>query len=76
LKTILKIAITMAEAIGMILCLCQGVTDREVAEAVARGASTVAEVRRRCGAGAECGSCVVDIETHLERAGHGCPRAA
>lgn len=61
----------------MVLCLCRGVTDREVAEAVQRGASTVAEVRRACGAGMECGTCLADIREHLATTGpRSCPRAA
>ena len=77
MKTILKIGNYRCEAIEMILCLCRGVTDREVAEAVERGASTVAEVRRACGAGTECGTCLVDIREHLDTAGpRTCPRAA
>jgi bacterioferritin-associated ferredoxin len=59
----------------MILCLCRGVSEREVAEVVERGASSVAEVRRQCGAGTDCGSCVADIKAHLEAA-RGCSRAA
>lgn len=59
----------------MILCLCRGVSEREVADAVARGATTVAEVRRQCGAGTDCGSCVAEIKAHLDAAG-ACPRAA
>lgn len=77
MKTILKIGNYRVEAIEMILCLCRGVTDREVAEAVERGASTVAEVRRACGAGMECGTCLADIREHLQTSGsRTCPRAA
>ena len=77
MKTILKIGYYRAEVIEMILCLCRGVSDREVAEAVQSGASTVAEVRRACGAGMECGTCLADIREHLEAAGpRACPRAA
>ncbi|HWP66396.1 MAG TPA: (2Fe-2S)-binding protein [Candidatus Limnocylindria bacterium] len=59
----------------MILCLCQGVSEREVAEAVARGASTLSEVRRACGAGGDCGACVAHIRAQIEAA-RGCSRAA
>ena len=59
----------------MILCLCQGVSQREVVDVVERGASTVAEVRRQCGAGTDCGSCVADIKACLEAA-RACSRAA
>ena len=59
----------------MILCVCRGVSDREVAEAVAQGATSVAEVRRACGAGTDCGSCVADIRAQLDAA-RPCSRAA
>jgi bacterioferritin-associated ferredoxin len=37
----------------------------------------VAEVRRACGAGMECGTCLADIREHLDTAGpRSCPRAA
>jgi len=41
----------------MVVCLCRGVSDREVREVLARGASTLREVGRACGAGVDCGSC-------------------
>jgi bacterioferritin-associated ferredoxin len=59
----------------MILCLCQGVSEREVAEVVERGATTIAEVRLQCGAGTDCGSCLADIKACLDSA-RACSRAA
>lgn len=41
----------------MVVCLCQGVSDRRVREAVADGATTRKKVTRACGAGAGCGAC-------------------
>ena len=42
----------------MILCVCRGVSDREVVEAVRCGARSVDEVTKRCGgAGNACGTC-------------------
>jgi bacterioferritin-associated ferredoxin len=41
----------------MLVCLCRGVSDREVQRAILRGASTLKEVARACGAGLDCGSC-------------------
>jgi bacterioferritin-associated ferredoxin len=41
----------------MLVCVCRGVSDREVREALARGASTLRDVGRACGAGTDCGSC-------------------
>jgi bacterioferritin-associated ferredoxin len=65
LKTIIRIAIKEVEANEMILCLCRGVSEHEVAAVAERGATTVAEVRRQCGAGTECGTCVADIKAIL-----------
>lgn len=41
----------------MYVCLCVGVTNHEVCEVVARGASTSKEVAAACGAGGDCGRC-------------------
>lgn len=41
----------------MLVCVCRGVSDREVREVLARGASTLRDVGRACGAGTDCGSC-------------------
>lgn len=46
----------------MILCLCQGVSDRVVRLAVVNGADSVDAVGDRCGAGTDCGSCRHAIE--------------
>lgn len=42
---------------SMVVCLCQGVSDRQVREVVATGATTRKKVTRACGAGAGCGGC-------------------
>lgn len=41
----------------MIVCLCRGVSDRAVREAVRSGASGAEEVGRLTGAGTDCGCC-------------------
>ena len=41
----------------MIVCLCNGVSDRTVRLAVVNGATSVEAVAARCGAGTDCGSC-------------------
>jgi bacterioferritin-associated ferredoxin len=62
LKTILKFCHTET----VIVCVCRGVSDREVATAVDRGARSVEDVTRRCdGAGTDCGSCRSLIEEQL-----------
>ena len=42
----------------MYVCICNGVTDRQILEAVANGCRSVAELTMRTGAGAGCGSCL------------------
>ncbi len=41
----------------MLVCHCKGLTDRNVRRAVQRGAGSVGEVTRSCGAGGVCGGC-------------------
>jgi bacterioferritin-associated ferredoxin len=61
LKTILKfvtIGVRSFEEAVVILCVCRGVSDREVVEAVRCGARSLDDVTRRCrGAGNACGTC-------------------
>ena len=52
----------------MIACLCRGVSDSEVRSAIAEGARTVADIRRACGAGADCGSCCVTLAAMVRQA--------
>ena len=41
----------------MIVCHCQGVSDRSIRQAVREGACTVRQVARACRAGRMCGGC-------------------
>ena len=42
----------------MYTCICYGVTQAEVEDAITAGACTEDEVGDRCGAGTGCGSCL------------------
>lgn len=42
----------------MYVCICNGVTDRQIREAAEAGCASVAELTMRTGAGATCGSCL------------------
>ena len=42
----------------MLVCHCNGVSDRTIRKVVRSGAETPAQVARACGAGAGCGGCV------------------
>lgn len=62
----------------MILCHCAAVTDRTIASLIDEGATSVAEIIRRCGAGRCCASCREEIAAMLpsprpaaDRAGRG-----
>jgi bacterioferritin-associated ferredoxin len=41
----------------MYVCLCMGVSDQEIHEAIGAGACSVPEVMQCTGAGTRCGSC-------------------
>ena len=41
----------------MYVCLCNAVTDREIAEAVDQGAEHVGHLEERCNVGTGCGCC-------------------
>jgi bacterioferritin-associated ferredoxin len=51
---------------AMILCLCEGVSDRTIRAVARDGADSVREVGRRCGAGTGCGMCRRDIRAVLD----------
>ena len=59
----------------MIVCVCRGVSEREIAEAIREGACSIDDVGRSCaGAGRDCGTCRPLIEDQL--AGRQTDRAA
>jgi len=41
----------------MYVCVCRGITDRDIREAINAGASSVADVAQMLGAGTGCGGC-------------------
>lgn len=45
----------------MWVCHCRAVTDREINDAIANGASDEFDVAAACGAGTKCGSCVDEV---------------
>ena len=50
----------------MYVCICNGVTDRQIREAAASGVRSVAELTMRTGCGANCGSCLETATAILE----------
>jgi bacterioferritin-associated ferredoxin len=57
---------------AMYVCLCRGVSDRKVRKAIARGAATVEDLARTCGAGSGCGGCRPELQAMLRDARGGC----
>jgi bacterioferritin-associated ferredoxin len=56
---------TERDGVTVIICICEGVTDREVRERVRRGAVSLDALQQRCGAGGDCGSCRADLRRIL-----------
>jgi len=57
----------------MIICLCKGISDKHVREAIGRGAQTVEDVADDCGAGTGCGTCHGMLEMMLADDGSATP---
>lgn len=55
----------------MIVCICHGVNEREVRETITAGCSSAESIRKQCGAGDSCGSCMETLrEILLDRRAH------
>ena len=52
----------------MYVCLCNGVTERQIREVAAAGCRTVPELTMRTGCGATCGSCLDMAQALLDEA--------
>lgn len=50
----------------MLICHCERVNDHRIREAAQKGARTVGQVGRMCGAGTGCGGCVRAIAEIVE----------
>jgi bacterioferritin-associated ferredoxin len=51
----------------VIICICRGKSDRDVAKAIDKGATTVRDLQR-CGIGDQCGSCHNSLRMMLAEA--------
>jgi bacterioferritin-associated ferredoxin len=41
----------------MIVCMCEGLSDRDIQAELDQGVDSVGELRKRCGASGQCGMC-------------------
>ena len=60
----------------MIVCHCEAVNDRTIADTILTGAATPEEVAERCGAGGQCGGCVERVEALLDQIDAALPSSA
>lgn len=49
----------------MYVCICHGLTDRKIREAISRGSATPADVYRYFGVTPQCGKCLPSIREML-----------
>lgn len=54
----------------MYICLCHAVTDRTINEALENGASSVTELMKELKVATQCGSCLSDVSTMVEKKAH------
>ncbi len=52
----------------MYVCICNGVTERDILQAAEAGCRSVPELTMRTGAGANCGSCLDMAASLLDQA--------
>jgi len=55
----------------VIVCLCRGVSERDIRRVVGAGANTADAIAAACGAGGDCGACqrmVADLVVECEAA--------
>mgnify|MGYP002636737708 CR=1 FL=1 len=57
----------------MIVCLCEGVSERDIEEAAAHGARSLDRLARTTGAGSSCGSCHNALRDLLAAHANGAP---
>ena len=51
----------------MFVCLCYGISDKQLKSEINSGARSLQELQKRCNAGLDCGTCVNRIEQILNQ---------
>ncbi len=52
----------------MYICLCRGVTDRQIKAAIDNGAQTLSHLRKHLGVAGQCGKCACSAQELLDAA--------
>ena len=50
----------------MIICICHGISDRDVDQMLSSGAETPAEISKNCGLGTDCGMCLRKLRDKMK----------
>jgi len=50
----------------MVVCLCKGISDKQIRQLVEAGVTSAREVMSRCRAGTDCGTCVLQVRAVVE----------
>lgn len=56
----------------MYVCLCKGVTDKQIRRAAADGVDNLYELRESLGVAAGCGSCASEAQEILDKSNRSC----
>lgn len=49
-----------------LVCICNGITEKEIIEALKKGARSATDIQRITGAGTGCGRCLVTVDALVE----------
>ncbi|HST45439.1 MAG TPA: (2Fe-2S)-binding protein [Luteimonas sp.] len=60
----------------MYVCVCNGVTERDIRTAATAGCRSMTELTMRTGCGASCGSCVAFASALIEQESRACAAAS
>ncbi len=52
----------------MYVCLCKGITDRQIKAAIDNGASSIGQLRKALGVASQCGKCSATTRELLQEA--------
>ena len=51
----------------MYICLCKGITDNQIKEAVTNGAHSIRQVRKELGVASQCCKCLPDARAIIDK---------
>ncbi len=51
----------------MYVCLCHGITDKDVEQAVAQGVTRMSDLKRQLKVSTQCGSCAMQVAATLRK---------